>query len=195
MLSGCEIGKAATSAKKSATEIEMERNRVWMAGLVIALVWVNWRPRRSDPSDRCRPGSRKVSGSADFQYVEGGHERNRLDLYLPEKAEGRLPLRRLDSRWGLAGRQQGQLPGRALDRQGYAVASRQLPLSQHAVFPGPRSRTARPPSAVAPGQRRQVTTSTRPHRRLGLFSPAGHLVANAWRHRRRQGVGGPWREP
>jgi acetyl esterase/lipase len=28
----------------------------------------------------------------DLPYVEGGHERQRLDLYLPERAEGRRPV-------------------------------------------------------------------------------------------------------
>src|SRR6516162_9363149 len=28
----------------------------------------------------------------DLEYVKGGHERNKLDLYLPEKADGPLPV-------------------------------------------------------------------------------------------------------
>ena len=46
------------------------------------------RPKR--PADPKLPAGVKVL--RDLQYVEGGHERNRLDLYLPEKAEGQLPL-------------------------------------------------------------------------------------------------------
>src|SRR5215467_9314442 len=33
-----------------------------------------------------------VKAQTDLEYVKDGHERQKLDLYLPEKAEGPLPL-------------------------------------------------------------------------------------------------------
>ena len=71
----------------------------------------------------------------DLQYVEGGHERNRLDLYLPEKAQGRLPLVVWihGGAWWAGGKE--GCPAVPLVPKGYAVASINYRLSQHAVFP------------------------------------------------------------
>ena len=64
-----------------------------MIGLAAMLAWVNLAVSQERPK---RPAAPKLPAGVkvlrDLQYVEGGHERNRLDLYLPEKAEGRLPL-------------------------------------------------------------------------------------------------------
>ncbi|WP_395752013.1 prolyl oligopeptidase family serine peptidase [Prosthecobacter sp.] len=73
----------------------------------------------------------------DLTYVEGGHERHKLDLYLPEKAEGPLPL----IIWVHGGGwQNGSKDGCPPLRggyvgKGYAVASINYRLSGHAVFP------------------------------------------------------------
>jgi hypothetical protein len=45
-------------------------------------------PKPQDTSD-LPPGVRWLR---DLQYVPGGHERQKLDLYLPEKAAGPLPV-------------------------------------------------------------------------------------------------------
>lgn len=73
----------------------------------------------------------------DLAYVENGHERQKLDLYLPEKSDGRVPL----IIWVHGGGWQNgtkdgcpPLRGGYLER-GYAVASIGYRLSQHAVFP------------------------------------------------------------
>src|SRR5204862_2061067 len=78
-----------------------------------------------------------VKAHRDLVYVEGGHERHKLDLYLPEKAAGPLPL----LIWVHGGGWQNgskdgcpPLRGGYLER-GYAVASIGYRLSQHAVFP------------------------------------------------------------
>jgi acetyl esterase/lipase len=71
----------------------------------------------------------------DLEYVPGGHERQKLDLYLPEKADGPLPL----VVWvhGGAWRQgsKERCPAVPLVSRGYAVASINYRLSQHAKFP------------------------------------------------------------
>ena len=74
-------------------------------------------------------------GPQDLEYVEGGHERNRLDLYLPEKAEDRLPLIVWihGGAW-YAGSKEG-CPAVPFAAKGYAVASINYRLSQHAIFP------------------------------------------------------------
>lgn len=73
----------------------------------------------------------------DLVYVEGGHERHKLDLYLPEKADGPLPLIIWVHGGGWQnGSKDGCPPLRAgYVGQGYALASINYRLSGHAVFP------------------------------------------------------------
>ena len=73
----------------------------------------------------------------DLAYVENGHERQKLDLYLPEKSDGPVPV----IIWVHGGGWQNgtkdgcpPLRGGYLER-GYAVASIGYRLSQHAIFP------------------------------------------------------------
>ena len=70
----------------------------------------------------------------DLAYVPGGHERQKLDLYLP-KAGTNLPL--IINIHGGAFRAGSKDTGVPLDylSRGYAVASINYRLSQHAVFP------------------------------------------------------------
>ena len=72
----------------------------------------------------------------DLEYVRGGHERQRLDLYLPEKADRPLPVIVWvhGGAW-LAGSKEGGGPALSFVRKGYAVASINYRLSQHARFP------------------------------------------------------------
>lgn len=76
-----------------------------------------------------------VKAHLDIAYVADGHERQKLDLYLPAKADGPTPLviwihggawRAGDKRGG---------PALALLEKGYAVASINYRLSQHAIMP------------------------------------------------------------
>jgi hypothetical protein len=84
MLSGCEIGKLITWPGQSAEEVKMKRNLVRIAGLLIALAWANLaasqeeRPKQPAAAKLPTP----VKTVLDCQYLEHGHERNRLDLYL-----------------------------------------------------------------------------------------------------------------
>jgi acetyl esterase/lipase len=70
----------------------------------------------------------------DLPYVTNGHERQKLDLYIP-KAQEKLPLIiRIHGGAWLAGSKEMEGPA-DYPRQGYAVASINYRLSQHAVFP------------------------------------------------------------
>jgi acetyl esterase/lipase len=78
-----------------------------------------------------------VRAHRDLVYVEGGHERQKLDLFLPAKSEGPVPV----ILWVHGGGWQNgskencpPLRGDYLEK-GYAVASLNYRLSQHAVFP------------------------------------------------------------
>jgi acetyl esterase/lipase len=70
----------------------------------------------------------------DLPYVIGGHERQKLDLYLP-RTEEKLPLIiRIHGGAWLAGSKESEGPQDYL-QDGFAVASINYRLSQHAVFP------------------------------------------------------------
>ena len=102
----------------------MTRRQVSVVGLALALTWVALTvaaqpPRRPQPP-RVPEG---VKVLRDISYVEGGHELQRLDLYLPEKGEGRLPLVVWihGGAWR-AGSKEG-CPALPMVAKGYAVAS------------------------------------------------------------------------
>lgn len=100
---------------------------------------VAFRSRRPDGGGKAK-GSRRVpemEGAAvhrDLAYVEDGHERQKLDLYLPE-SEGKLPLVVWIHGGGWKNGDKGGGPFRGLVANGIAVASINYRLSSHAVFP------------------------------------------------------------
>jgi acetyl esterase/lipase len=71
----------------------------------------------------------------DLEYVQGGHERNRLDLYLPEKATRPLPVILFVHGGGWQRGDKTNTPARGFATKGYAVAAMNYRFSQHAVFP------------------------------------------------------------
>jgi acetyl esterase/lipase len=71
----------------------------------------------------------------DLEYVKDGHERQKLDLFLPPKAGGPLPLVVLIHGGGWQNGSKDQVPAQGIAAQGYAVARINYRLVQHAVFP------------------------------------------------------------
>lgn len=76
-----------------------------------------------------------VKALRDLEYVKGGHERQKLDLYLPEKASGPLPLVIWIHGGGWQNGSKDRCPALPFTTQGYAVASVNYRLSHHAPFP------------------------------------------------------------
>ena len=76
-----------------------------------------------------------VKAERDLEYVKDGHERQKLDLYLPAKAEGPLPLVVWVHGGAWLGGNKDNPPGLFLLPRGYALASVNYRLSQHARFP------------------------------------------------------------
>jgi len=113
----------------------VSHSRLWLCGIV-ALAAVGW-PGPVQLQGQTQPAElpRGVKVFRDLEYVKGGHERQKLDLYLPEKAEGPLPV----IIWihGGAWKQGSKdgCPARFQVSRGYAVASIGYRFSQHAVFP------------------------------------------------------------
>lgn len=78
-----------------------------------------------------------VRALRDLAYVENGHARQKLDLYLPEKSEGPLPVIVWIHGGGWAAGSKEQCPAlrQGFVERGYAVASIGYRLSGHAPFP------------------------------------------------------------
>lgn len=89
-------------------------------------------PRREAPSPRLPEGARVLR---DIEYIPSGHERQKLDLYLPAGDDKPLPL----IIWVHGGAWQAgskdRPPALRFLQRGYAVASVNYRLSQHAIFP------------------------------------------------------------
>jgi acetyl esterase/lipase len=87
----------------------------------------------SDPT-RLPPGVRVLR---DLFYVEGGHEQNRLDLYLPRETAGPLPVVVWihGGAWNSGSKAACLVECAWLAARGYAVAGIDYRLSQHAPFP------------------------------------------------------------
>ena len=84
----------------------MKRTWLGVLGLAVMLAWIS--PAAAQPEG--------VQVLRNLPYVANGHERQRLDLYLPEKADGPAAAGRLDSRRRVGRRQQRRLPRRAAGR-------------------------------------------------------------------------------
>jgi acetyl esterase/lipase len=105
---------------------------MWLIGLTVTLGMASAAlAQRPQPK---LPEGTKVH--RDLEYVKGGHERQRLDLYLPEKADKPLPviLWVHGGAW-LTGSKDSGGPALPFVSKGYAVASINYRLSQHAKFP------------------------------------------------------------
>jgi len=120
-----------------------------------------------------------VTAQRDLAYVPDGHPRQKLDLYLPENPRGKLPVVVWIHGGGWqAGSKDGCPPVReGFVAKGYAVASLNYRLSQHAVFP------AQIDDCLA-AIRWLKDNATKYHldpERFGLWgaSAGGHLVALA----------------
>jgi acetyl esterase/lipase len=132
-----------------------------------ALLWAS-----SRAVDAAAPGIRV---SKDLPYVEGAHERQRLDLYLPETARGLLPVVVWVHGGAWRGGSKDRCPAQRLVARGYAVASINYRLSQHAAFPAQIEDC----KAAVRWLRAHSQQYGLDPRRLGVWgaSAGGHLVA------------------
>ncbi len=87
---------------------------------------------RSRPAAALPEGVRVLR---DLEYVPNGHERNRLDLYLPEKTSHPLPVIVWVHGGGWQRGDKAGSPAIPFVTQGFAVAAINYRFSQHAVFP------------------------------------------------------------
>jgi acetyl esterase/lipase len=104
----------------------------WAGSLVVVLSGVVPGFGQQRPGPGVPPGTQVFR---DLEYVKGGHERQKLDLYLPEKAEGKLPVIVWIHGGGWHQGSKDRCPAVGFVTKGYAVASVGYRLSQHAKFP------------------------------------------------------------
>ncbi len=96
-----------------------------------------WSREKKEP-ERRMPDVRVLRN---LEYVPGGHQRNKLDLYLPKQlgrqgqSSGPLPLIVWVHGGAWRGGSKKNCPATRFVRKGYAVASINYRLSQHAIFP------------------------------------------------------------
>ncbi len=87
----------------------------------------------------CTPALAQLRGGGkqhrDLAYVKDGHERQKLDLLLPEKADKPLPVVVWIHGGGWRGGDKARNPAQYLVAKGYAVAAINYRLSQHAPMP------------------------------------------------------------
>ena len=110
----------------------------------------------------------------DLPYVTDGHERQKLDLYLP-KSENKLPLIIwIHGGAFMAGSKENGVPLQYLS-DGYALASINYRLSQHAIFPA----QIQDCKAAVRRLRRLADKLNIDPNRFGVWGPSagGHLVA------------------
>jgi acetyl esterase/lipase len=104
------------------------------AGIVGAAVSMAW---GAEPKP-AQPYVPNLVVHRDLEYVPGGHERQKLDLYLQRAATLKEPQRPLivwvhGGAW--LGGSKASCPALRFVKQGYAVASVNYRLSRHAIFP------------------------------------------------------------
>jgi acetyl esterase/lipase/enterochelin esterase-like enzyme len=113
---------------------------------------------------------------ANLEYVSGGHERQRLDLYVPGKTGAPLPvIVWIHGGAWMGGSKDGGVPALPLVGEGYAVASINYRLSQHAAFPAQIEDC----KAAIRWLRANAGTYNLDSARIGVWgaSAGGHLVA------------------
>lgn len=118
-----------------------------------------------------------VKAYRDLAYVEGGHERQKLDLFVPEGASQPLPVIIWIHGGAWSGGDKGGCPPlrQGFAQRGYAVASLNYRLSQHAIFPAQIEDC----KAALRWLRAQAKTYHLDAERFGVWgsSAGGHLVA------------------
>lgn len=88
--------------------------------------------QREEKRSAAPSGARELR---DVPYVSGGHERQRLDLFLPPEDGAAHPLVVWIHGGGWEGGNKDRCPAKPLVAKGYAVASLNYRLSQHATYP------------------------------------------------------------
>jgi acetyl esterase/lipase len=105
----------------------------WLLAMSFAGIVFGQQPKKAPAPPWLPPGVK--AAAKDVEYVKNGHERNKLDIYAPEKPAGKMPLVVWIHGGGWQGGSKESLPALELVNHGYVVASINYRFSQHAIFP------------------------------------------------------------
>ena len=172
--------------------------KVFLVGIVLALstaLRLRTSPRRNRTTG-ASPLPPGVQVHRDLEYIPGGHARNKLDLYLPAKADHALPVIVWIHGGGWPGGSKEGCPAVPFVAKGYAVASINYRLSQHAVFPAQIEDC----KAAIRWLRANAEKYDLDPKRIGVWgaSAGGHLVAllgTSGGERELEGKAGIWTSP
>jgi len=111
---------------------------IWLAATVATLGWFGYASAQQSPApsphgERSKELPEDARVLLDLPYVENGHPRQKLDLYLPAQPKGPLLVWIHGGGWQAGTKDKP--PGLALVKNGVAVASLEYRFSQHAIFP------------------------------------------------------------
>lgn len=106
----------------------------WVATLAWARLGWAQQPQGVKPLPPPKPPE-GVKALRDLEYVPNGHERQKLDLYLPEKADGPLPVIVWIHGGAWRAGSKNYCPAVPYSAKGFAVAGINYRYSQQAVFP------------------------------------------------------------
>jgi acetyl esterase/lipase len=115
----------------STEQLKKRRCKLYLSGLLVAMVVLGW-------AVLAQAGEAPYRVLRDVEYVPGGHERQKLDLYLPAEAnqpDARLPVIVWVHGGAWTGGSKEGCPALRFVQKGYVVASINYRLSQHAPFP------------------------------------------------------------
>jgi acetyl esterase/lipase len=145
----------------------------WCSVALAVLIVLSPPARSQQPAPPSLP--KGVKAHRNLEYVKDGHERNKLDLYLPEKADGPLPVIVWIHGGAWLGGSKDNPPALPLAARGYAVASINYRLSQHARYPA----QIQDCKAAIRWLRANARTYRLNPDRIGVWgaSAGGHLVA------------------
>jgi acetyl esterase/lipase len=151
----------------------MGKQKMWIS-LMICMAGVNAgaQPGKTDGVDLS-----ELNVLRDLEYVPNGHERQKLDLYLPKEADpnGRRPLLVWVHGGAWLGGGKNPCPAVRFVKEGCAVASVNYRLSQHALFPA----QIQDCKAAIRWLRANAGVYSYDPNRIGVWgaSAGGHLVA------------------
>ena len=105
---------------------------VWLLGLSLSLGMASASPGQLFKTAKVPEGTQV---HRNLEYVKGGHERQKLDLYVPDKADGPLPVIVWvhPGAWMFGGKE--ECPAIPFLSKGYAVASINHRYSRQSPFP------------------------------------------------------------
>jgi acetyl esterase/lipase len=153
----------------------MSRRQGSIAALLATLVLASTIQAQQQPRAQAPAAPPGVRVLKDLPYVPDGHERQKLDLYLPEKEDGARPVVVWIHGGGWQGGSKDRCPAVPLVTKGFAVASINYRLSQHAKFPAQIEDS----KAAIRWLRANATKYHLDSQHIGVWgaSAGGHLVA------------------